>query len=589
MKRLLVLLLIIPQISLGLTIKGQTGTWVEPLKIQFNQQKLTTIGPRNYLIETGNQNWLINPDFQDSTKAAGWTIGTPIASDGISTLVKYGNLAQAYSQTINDTTILPTKILGQAVTVQGIMTGKNIKGAMFIYGTVNNNSTVQVCISVDSVEKSCVTVPKGVNNRFDEYRVYTPGGTGNNTYEVYSKVTSTSAAGVSNVLTYGKSYLGPADDIGSGTPPNDFKATINGAGTILRSNIPNWLSCSTSGGSSGQYDCTFNSSVVQFGVIPICIAGNNSAENAANTSVRIPLTAQTLTGFTARTWYSNTTNSYSNTNYEWSVTCSKASPDSVQNTITANNLDYDWTNYTLTSLNTASGTLANYSITGAQHARRDGKLWLKGRLTFIGSPGTWGGPKIPIPLGLIALNPSFSVKGGVGLVDNGTNTYTGGWYLESSTSIQLTAPSVSTGLMAFNQGSPYPWASGDIMDWEIGPIDIVGWTPSQGAPQLVGSVTSNAPAAINVFSGRSFTSCVSSPCSMFTSLGITNVTRAGAGAYTINVPAGSCSSGLACSINSDGARTVLGATTATTQAFNVQDSAGAGGDGNFSFNCSCPR
>jgi hypothetical protein len=82
-------------------------------------------------------------------------------------------------------------------------------------------------------------------------------------------------------------------------------------------------------------------------------------------------------------------------------------------------------------------------------------------------------------------------------------------------------------------------------------VPIVGWTSNQNAPLLVGSVTSSSAGLERIervsFGGAgtwaSGTNCTSSPCTIYTSSGgVSSVTRASTGAYSINFYSGTFSS-----------------------------------------------
>lgn len=139
----------------------------------------------------------------------------------------------------------------------------------------------------------------------------------------------------------------------------------------------------------------------------------------------------------------------------------------------------DWIDYTPT-ITANSGSLTNYTLSNTQWSRVGASLYIKGKLVFTGSPGTWNLPRVSIPSGLVIDNGSGSVSSGVLFVDTGTNTYGSDATLRPGTSFvqfETYRGTAAAGVLSDpSQAAPFTWVSADEMHWMIGPIKIVGWS-----------------------------------------------------------------------------------------------------------------
>ena len=139
----------------------------------------------------------------------------------------------------------------------------------------------------------------------------------------------------------------------------------------------------------------------------------------------------------------------------------------------------DWIDYTPT-ITANSGSLTNYTLSNTQWSRVGASLYIKGKLVFTGSPGTWNRPRVSIPSGLVIDNGSGTVSSGVLFVDTGTNTYGSDATLRPGTSFvqfETYRGTAAAGVLSDpSQAAPFTWVSADEMHWMIGPIKIVGWT-----------------------------------------------------------------------------------------------------------------
>lgn len=148
------------------------------------------------------------------------------------------------------------------------------------------------------------------------------------------------------------------------------------------------------------------------------------------------------------------------------------------NPVTVNNgpTITDWRPY-LASISAQTGTLTNYTVSGTEYAQIGQNLFIKGRLTFTGAPGTWSFPVISFPPGINAESNIQAYSGKITYTDTGTNGYGGDALPFGTTGITLAANRGTNGAnISINQAAPFAWANTDIIDWTVGPIKISGWT-----------------------------------------------------------------------------------------------------------------
>lgn len=135
----------------------------------------------------------------------------------------------------------------------------------------------------------------------------------------------------------------------------------------------------------------------------------------------------------------------------------------------------DWTSYTPT-ISAASGTLTNYTLSNTEWAQVGDSLYMRGKLTFTGAVGTWTYPTIGFPPGLSATSQAIPMAR-VNYNDQGNNSYDGEATFEGASAIRLISARGSNGAyIVVSNTSPFTFASGDIIDWTVGPIKIQGWS-----------------------------------------------------------------------------------------------------------------
>lgn len=132
-----------------------------------------------------------------------------------------------------------------------------------------------------------------------------------------------------------------------------------------------------------------------------------------------------------------------------------------------------WTNYTPT-ITANSGTLTNYTLSNTAFMQVGENIFIKGKLTFTGSVGTWSRPRVSLPSGYIIDNGVYAVQSGVTFVDTGTNRYGSDVHLGAGTSfVEFNTYRGSNGVIVDpTQAAPFAWTSTDEMHWLVGPIKI---------------------------------------------------------------------------------------------------------------------
>lgn len=299
------------------------------------------------------------------------------------------------------------------------------------------------------------------------------------------RITQTDA-GTAPAINVGKLFYGRMEP-GAGVPPNTFTAKVSATGIVSNVTPPGWLT------NFSVTDIEFTGTTFKSGLFtqtPNCIAVVDTSSGTGFTySIRTYNTTTSTIGVS-----SNSVNA--TTAAPFTISCTKTGADYIQPAITPAQWDYDWKDYTQ-SIVAESGTFPTYTLNLMQQARFAGKLYLKGKLTMTGT-NTWSDIRIPVPTGLQILT-SVIAPSEINYFDAGSNFYAGSPISMNASYIRIGSKSGTNGQgLIVTQTSPFTWASGDTVEWFIGPMDVVGWTNSSAAPQLVGSVTSDFNGALRI-------------------------------------------------------------------------------------------
>lgn len=366
------------------------------------------------------------------------------------------------------------------------------------------------------------------------------------------RITQT-VAGTAPVIYLGKLYYGQATNVGSNTPPNTFTARVSSAGVVSDETGGDFINGNCAVTDTSLFTCSWNSGY--FTSTPTCIGAIINNSTTASTVAKAD-SASTSSGL-FRTYYSDTANSATKAAFAFSISCTKTGSDYLQNTITANNYDFDWT--TCPSISGSWSTNTTYTC---KYMRKGGDAHFQVKVATSGAP-TSSALDINMPTGIVIdtsrladTSSGYLFRSIASAIDFGVNTYSGSVRYTSSSAVRVFTQTVTGSNVVVtdvSQAAPFTFGSGDSVDVNF-TVPVVGWSNTQNAPQLLGSVTSNASNAERIervrFGGSSTfgVACTSSPCTIQSQSGswVTSVTRGSTGVYTINFAAGTWSSAPSC-------------------------------------------
>lgn len=504
------------------TVKGQvesTKTTTFNLEAPYNQATTTAAVTR--LLETGNENLLLNANFEATTATSNWTFQSGASAAVETTEVKSGKKSLLVTLTsVNGLAV------SQDVTPTIKLEGSNIESGVWIKTSL---TTLQVCTRrATATYGQCATVQGDNVWRY---------------YQAFQAGPSSGSVGVSVITTGSTSgtfymdngYTGLAN-LGQGTPPNEFSFVndssgaitsltgnvVVGAGSITSDSQNRYITFPVTGlsstpncvpsadGGAGGGSCTYYKG----------ISSSNSIVIACSTNSATPQTSGTT------------------------VKCTKTGSDFVQNAVSAPNWNFSDRTYstTLTGLGTGSATVSRstFSRSGAK-----GTVCIDA--TKDGSGGTGGtAVEASLPSG-ITVNSSYgsAVWVGSGFSTINSNNFT--TFVDSTNNkVRFTLGS------AVLSGSAWT-ASSNINGCVTFPVaeNGVPWTETYNAPQLLGSVTSKKLSSINDIEGRiggatDGANCTGT-CTVYDAPSGITATRNATGSYTLNTPSGTCQTALKCS------------------------------------------
>lgn len=400
------------------------------------------------------------------------------------------------------------------------------------------------------------------------------------------RITQTTA-GTSPAINVGKLYYGQITNLQAGVPNNMFSAKISSTGVVSSEN-EDWINgnCTMSGAGSATGTCVFTTS--KFTVAPTCnITPANSAANIhASLFTNSPTTAQFQ-------YFTDVTTTGTATASDVDVVCTRPSTDFIQPAITAAQWDKDWTSF--------SGSVTNLTLNATGKVdpvsvwKKDGDT-IRVRYSFVnGSGGNASGGNLifTLPSGLTIdtsklgnINAQVGTANVYGVTPGVSNQYDRlyGMQINGTGGVSISKP--TTG--GFISGTDVLASAQVNVEFDV---PIVGWTTSQKAPQLLGSVTSNAASALRMEYLAVESDCTTSPCTIARQSGaFTSVTRSTTGTYSVNYPAGTWSASPICLFTSNNPEQQWGAyPTSTSFVIVMKNSSGTLSDGGFHTYCIGPR
>lgn len=587
--KILISILFLQSQAHAVAIKGADATiWNEVQRLQAPGSQVTKLADKQFLIETGNFNSAVNPGFENGLTTP-WLNSVGSSSfTNVSSGVGFGSKALQISVG-NGVKTEDQVALMNDLTTGKVWTGMNIETGFWIYNP--SYSGYKVCgyrYNSSSVLQTTTCESITARSAWQYVRTFIGGGGATDFYNL-ALVKNGTVSGGPEIVLIDEVYVGPAKSIGQSTPPNTFTATVSSSG-VVTSETPtgvDWINGNCNVSSAGNFQCP----ATVFTALPNC---NVTVNNAGGSGY---IGGYYKAGSTASSLYFITTSGGTGSSQDFTVTCTKTGADFVQNAITAPNYNFDWTSVTLTA--TGLGTLSNAYF---EAKRSGGDLLLKGRA----ASGTVSGTEIRItlpfglkskaifpsgnntqPCGRIVRNTSSPISGsGLCLIDQNTTYFRIGY--SDNASVTPTQPLLGTAFLN----------SGDIFVLDEIRIPIDGWTETQNAPQLLGSVTSNANLSLRTetlsFGGATYvTACSSTPCTLYgpyTSWG--SVAFGSTGNYTLNY-AGAFSAAPDCQITlstiSGLALVTKEQPTATSMIFHTYNTSFALANGGGTITCTGPR
>lgn len=308
------------------------------------------------------------------------------------------------------------------------------------------------------------------------------------------RITQT-VAGTAPAIYLGKLYYGQATNIGSGIAPNTFSAKVSLAGVVSDETGGDWINGNCSLSDTSLFACTFSTGF--FTATPTCTFSLLNNGDAAASAISISTTvAANSTSITYRTSFNATKSAVA-----VGITCTKTGSDYSQNTITANNYNYDWTAAGLSTTQQGFGTVTYTNAMDCRHKRDGGDLLMDCR--FTAGTTTASQARFTLPTGLTIDSvkvPAGSVAGRWYRNNASATTTKSGAMLiniaSSDSHVYFTGDEYTPAIGPFNatNGSTL-FGTGEVVFFEAR-IPISGWSETQNAPQLLGSVTSNASGAL---------------------------------------------------------------------------------------------
>lgn len=380
---------------------------------------------------------------------------------------------------------------------------------------------------------------------------------------------------------------------GAGVPPNTFTAKVSATGVVTDEAPSDWIS-----GNFVVSDTSLLSGTpTVFTQNPNCSATYSGGD--AGGGVTVGFGTMTSSTLAVRTGLTTTSANFTKTAFAFNIRCTKTGSDYIQPAITPNQWNFETRNSTPTwgNLGFTPG------INKISYTRKGDRLFVEGLVIFASGTGSGSTLSLTIPEGLSIDTTKLGTNSGLQTFGSWS------WYDDVGSSgtlddnwgpVNYAGPTTVTFRIP-NTSNPFVtsvMAANDSLSFNFN-VPIVGWTENQGAPQLVGSVTSNSASAIRFESARMSTggssACSASPCAVTeeTTAGVFGVTRTSAGRYVLSIAAGVCSTRPKCwgdnNISANNKCTI--GTTSTTAGFiNCNaTSTNTAVDEMYDLNCTCNR
>lgn len=529
MKKLILLFtLITTSLNAGLpptTLSGQSAAssvTTFNFKTPYNQS--TQISGVNSLIETGDEDMLINPGFEAST-LNGWTCTT-------GTCTVESTVFSSGKQSMKVVSVGNAISVGQVITTPTNIQKQGVVGILYNAPVACSDLHIDSLVDVTVTGTAQTVVPTAnliLDGAFHYIEIPVVFGatsagirmqaaactTGTNTY--FDAAVVKQGLGTQNLML-----------------DNTYSAQVSSTGVISNLNKSGWISgnCAVSG--TAIFDCPLAISLTS--KLNCNITQNNST-NTASILGGYDFTNSTTSNAKFWTQNSNTGNAQA---YPFGIVCQKSGADylsassNVYNQASAN---YGWTAYTPTF--TGFGTVSTFNF---RHRRIGDTLEIDGTFTIGTSTSTE--QRISFPNSLIS-SSAISTLEYAGEMNTSSNLGSIFKLLvlkEASVGYMTFGAEASgtPGLVKLASGSTLP-SSGSVMTVKAS-FPIAGWTNSN---VIVGSFggyantgyTGSTDSIVATYGATATTACTTGTCAYLDNIGaslVTSVVWGSLGHYTIN-------------------------------------------------------
>lgn len=515
------------------TLSGQSAS-TKPTtfstKVPYNQA--TKLNGTESLIETGNENMLINPSFEAITGAEWVCIATACALTNTSSEISSGKAAIKIAPSAGAFQLYQNVNVPSGIQKQGVVG--------ILYNLPASCSTAVISSLVDGAIQT--SVPSS-NLIFDSkyHSIEIPITFGATSAGIQAQAVSGCTANLLFDAAYVKQGLGTQNLM----LDNTYSAQVSAAGVVSGEN-KDWINGNCS--ATTPFTCTFNSGI--FTVSPNCEITLNVDQT----------TGTFLSGITSLSSssiiYKTQQSGVGPVAVSASIICQKSSTDylaSSANVYSQASANYDWTSYTPTLVGFGSPTGIDF-----KQRRVGGDLEVIG--SFVNGTPTAVTAKISLPSGLSidanrvlgtqrtylgalyrgVFNTTNSVPqiqmGPTPIVeDTPTSTTDVFFSYQTNSSASTFAISVGTGIAG---------VAGDTMVVRF-TVPIAGWSNSNvivgsfaGVPAVPGYQGNVDTFSVSYGAGTIITPCATSTtCTLYNQIGtgVSSIIQAGAGSFTINM------------------------------------------------------
>lgn len=516
--KILISILFLQSQAHAVAIKGADATiWNEVQRLQTPGSQVTKLADKQFLIETGNFNAAVNPGFENGLTTP-WlnSVGSSSFSN-VSSGVSFGSKALQISVGNGIKTEDQVALMNDLTTGK-VWTGMNIETGFWIYNP--SYSGYKVCgyrYNSSSVLQTTTCESITARSGWQYVRTFIGGGGATDFYNL-ALVKNGTVSGGPEIVLIDEAYVGPAKSIGQGTSPNTFTALIDTGtpGVPLQQTPYNWLgSCTIANTSEATCPVLSGIATRPFNCTLGPIQGSTDYPNSK-------VMASSASTVKIKSWYiSSGVNTPAS--YPAYISCTKTGSDFVQPAITAQNFDRAKADYTptVTGVGTGSG-----SFTYAYWFKEGGNATT---CIYYVKDSSAGSGSVPV---------EFTLPGGF-TPDIPANASVIGSGLTNTVSLQPLSLAVYNGKLRFFKSGAASVQGSDLAANGVYlgcvTVPMQGYGATQGAPQLLGSITSDAANAFRLESATITNNGSSCSVASTTSSFVTSLSRGSAGVCNMTI------------------------------------------------------